>query len=205
MYMPLPDFILDWVYAIILFAFIIFVIDFVKRFGNVWVNRKLIHLSSVPAVIFYMYIFKTPYPYIFFSIFFTILLYLKHVRNDLSGWFQVEGNYGEVFFTLSYGFISAIFWGIDRVLGGLIMLFMAVGDSITGIVRSRFVDRWQKHWTGSLAMLIASVLMGYILYGLWGVLLGFIATIFEAQPYLDDNLAVPLASGLTALAIILSF
>jgi len=205
MYMPLPDFILDWVYAIILFAFIIFVIDFVKRFGNVWVNRKLIHLSSVPAVIFYMYIFKTPYPYIFFSIFFTILLYLKHVRNDLSGWFQVEGNYGEVFFTLSYGFISAIFWGIDRVLGGLIMLFMAVGDSITGIVRSRFVDKWQKHWTGSLAMLIASVLMGYILYGLWGVLLGFIATIFEAQPYLDDNLAVPLASGLTALAIVLSF
>lgn len=205
MYMPPLDFILDWVYAIILFAFIIFVIDFVKRFGNVWVNRKLIHLSSVPAVIFYMYIFKTPYPYIFFSIFFTILLYLKHVRNDLSGWFQVEGNYGEVFFTLSYGFISAIFWGIDRVLGGLIMLFMAVGDSITGIVRSRFVDRWQKHWTGSLAMLIASVLMGYILYGLWGVLLGFIATIFEAQPYLDDNLAVPLASGLTALAIVLSF
>jgi len=205
MYMPPLDFILDWVYAIILFTFIIFVIDFVKRFGNVWVNRKLIHLSSVPAVIFYMYIFKTPYPYIFFSIFFTILLYLKHVRNDLSGWFQVEGNYGEVFFTLSYGFISAIFWGIDRVLGGLIMLFMAVGDSITGIVRSRFVDRWQKHWTGSLAMLIASVLMGYILYGLWGVLLGFIATIFEAQPYLDDNLAVPLASGLTALAIILSF
>ena len=205
MYMPLPDFILDWVYAIILFTFIIFVIDFVKRFGNVWVNRKLIHLSSVPAVIFYMYIFKTPYPYIFFSIFFTILLYLKHVRNDLSGWFQVEGNYGEVFFTLSYGFISAIFWGINRVLGGLIMLFMAVGDSITGIVRSRFVDKWQKHWTGSLAMLIASVLMGYILYGLWGVLLGFIATIFEAQPYLDDNLAVPLASGLTALAIVLSF
>ena len=205
MYMPPLDFILDWVYAIILFAFIIFVIDFVKRFGNIWVNRKLIHLSSVPAVIFYMYIFKTPYPYIFFSIFFTILLYLKHVRNDLSGWFQVEGNYGEVFFTLSYGFISAIFWGIDRVLGGLIMLFMAVGDSITGIVRSRFVDRWQKHWTGSLAMLIASVLMGYILYGLWGVLLGFIATIFEAQPYLDDNLAVPLASGLTALAIVLSF
>ena len=205
MYMPPLDFILDWVYAIILFAFIIFVIDFVKRFGNVWVNRKLIHLSSVPAVIFYMYIFKTPYPYIFFSIFFTILLYLKHVRNDLSGWFQVEGNYGEVFFTLSYGFISSIFWGINRVLGGLIMLFMAVGDSITGIVRSRFVDRWQKHWTGSLAMLIASVLMGYILYGLWGVLLGFIATIFEAQPYLDDNLAVPLASGLTALAIVLSF
>jgi len=203
--MSLPDFILDWIYAIILFAFIILVIDFVKRFGNVWVNRKLIHLSSVPAVIFYMYIFKTPYPYIFFSILFTILLYLKHVRNDLSEWFQVEGNYGEVFFTISYGFISAVFWGIDRVLGGLIMLFMAVGDSITGIVRSRFVDRWQKHWTGSLAMLVASVLMGYILYGLWGVLLGFIATIFEAQPYLDDNLAVPLASGLTALAIAFSF
>ena len=205
MYTSLSDFILDWIYAIILFAFIIFVVDFVKRFENVWINRKLIHLSSVPAVVFYMYIFKTPYPYIFFSILFTILLYLKHIRNDLSKWFQVEGNYGEVFYTISYGFISAIFWSIDRILGGLIMLFMAVGDSITGIVRSRFVDRWQKHWTGSLAMLVVSVLMGYILYGLWGVLLGFIATLFEVQPYLDDNLAIPIATGLTALVIKIGF
>ncbi len=205
MYTSLSDFILDWIYAIILFSFIIFVVDFVKRFENVWINRKLIHLSSVPAVVFYMYIFKTPYPYIFFSILFTILLYLKHIRNDLSKWFQVEGNYGEVFYTISYGFISAIFWSIDRILGGLIMLFMAVGDSITGIVRSRFVDRWQKHWTGSLAMLVVSVLMGYILYGLWGVLLGFIATLFEVQPYLDDNLAIPIATGLTALVIKIGF
>ena len=60
-------------------------------------NRKIIHLSSVPAVAFYMYIFKEPYVFLFFAIIFTIMLFVKHVKNDLSEWFQLKDNYGEVF------------------------------------------------------------------------------------------------------------
>jgi len=192
----------DWLYAIILFVFIIVVIYAVKKFRNVWVNRKIIHLSSVPAVIFYMYFFETLYPFLFFSILFTILLTIKHFKGDLDSWFQVDGNYGEIFFTFSYALISFLFWYVDRVLGGLIMLFLAVGDSVTGIIRSRFVSRWQKHWTGSLAMLIVSIFLGYILYGLLGVVLGVIATIAEYQPYIDDNLSIPLSTATISLLAI---
>lgn len=196
------SYIIDWIYGSILFIFILFIVYIIKSRPNVWVNRKIIHLSTIPAVIFYMYIFSSPYPFIFFNIVFTIILYLKHIRDNLSTWFQVEGNYGEVYFTISYGVISTIFWHIDRVLGGLIMLFMAVGDSVTGIVRSHFVDRWQKHWTGSIAMLVVSMVIGYYLYSYYGILLGLIATLAEAQPYLDDNLAVPISTAITSLLLI---
>jgi len=189
----------DWIYAIVLFIIIITVIYTVKRFKNVWVNRKIIHLSSIPAVIFYMYFFKTLYPFLFFSILFTILLTIKHLRGDLSKWFQVDGNYGEIFFTFSYALTSCIFWNIDRVLGGLIMLFLALGDSVTGMVRSRFISEWKKHWTGSLAMLIVSISIGYILYGALGILLGVIATLAEYQPFIDDNLSIPLSTATVSL------
>lgn len=192
----------DWLYALILFIFIIVVIYAVKKFENVWVNRKIIHLSSVPAVIFYMYFFETLYPFLFFSILFTILLTFKHFNGDLNNWFQVDGNYGEIFFTFSYALISLLFWQIDRVLGGLIMLFLAVGDSVTGIIRSRFVSKWQKHWTGSLAMLIVSIFLGYVLYGVLGIVLGVIATIAEYQPYIDDNLSIPLSTATISLLAI---
>jgi dolichol kinase len=203
MYVSLTFDLYDWLYAVILFIFIITIIYLVKRFENVWVNRKIVHLSSVPAVIFYMYFFKTLHPFLFFSILFTILLTLKHARGDLSRWFQVDGNYGEIFFTFSYTLISLLFWGINRVLGGLIMLFLAIGDSITGIVRSRFVTKWQKHWTGSIAMLIACVALGYLLYGFPGIILGVIATVAECQPYLDDNLSIPLSTALASLITII--
>ena len=182
---------IDVVIGVAGFIIIMLIVEYVKRFENVWVNRKLIHLSSVPAVLAYIYLFYEPYVFTFFSILFTVLLSVKHLRKDLSTWFQIEGNYGEIYYTLMYGVLGISMWWVDKVLGGLIMLFMAVGDSITGIVRSRFVRSRQKHWTGSAAMLITCVIIGYILYGYKGVVLGVLATLAEAQPYIDDNLAVP--------------
>lgn len=194
---------IDWVYGFILFGFIMFIVYFVKSFPNIWVNRKFIHLSSIPAVFFYMYIFSEPYVFFFFSMIFTVILFIKHVRNDLSEWFQVKRNYGEVFFTISYGVVSIIFWPNYKIFAGVIMLFMALGDSITGLVRSRFVKKRQKHWTGSLAMLIVCSLLGLYFYGLWGVILSILATIAEAQPYLDDNLSVPIITAVAGLLLIL--
>ena len=194
-------FIEDLVYGIILFCFILLVVYYVKRFRNIWINRKLIHLSSVPAVLFYMYFFREPYVFFLFSIIFTVMLLYKHMTKDLNTWFQVDGNYGEIFFTLSYTILSIISWPNYRVFAGMVMLFMAVGDSITGIVRNRFVNRWQKHWTGSIAMLIVCILIGYILLGLHGIILGIVATAFEAQPYIDDNLTVPFSTYLIGIAL----
>ena len=195
--------VLDIVYGFVLFGLILFTVYFVKRYPNVWVNRKIIHLSSVPAVVFYMYIFKEPYVFLFFAIIFTIMLFVKHVKNDLSEWFQLKDNYGEVFFTVSYGALSILFWPRYRIFAGVVMLFMAIGDSVTGIVRSRFVHERRKHWTGSIAMFVVSSLIAIYYYGWVGIVFSLIATLAEAQPYLDDNLSVPLITSLLGLYIIL--
>ena len=194
---------LDSIYGIILFGIILFTVYYVKRYSNVWVNRKFIHLSSVPAVLFYMYIFREPYIFLFFSLLFTIMLSMKHVKRDLSEWFQLEDNYGEVFFTISYGALSILFWPQYKIFAGVIMLFMAIGDSITGIVRSRFVKERRKHWTGSLAMFIVSSLIAVYYYGWVGMIFSLLATVAEAQPYLDDNLSVPLTTSLLGIFIIM--
>ena len=195
-------FIEDFIYGTLLFIFIIIVVYSTKKYRNVWINRKIIHLSSVPAVLFYMYFFREPYVFLLYSIVFTVMLFSKHVKKTLDGWYQVEGNLGEVYFTLSYGVLSIVAWPEYKILAGVAMLFMAIGDSVTGIVRSRFVDRWQKHWTGSIAMLIVTLFIGMYFLGIPGALLALIATVAEAQPYIDDNLTVPLISFLIGFLLI---
>lgn len=196
--------ILDFLYALPLFFFILFIVKLTKRREknpkNVWRNRKFIHLSSIPAVLFYLWIFKEPYVFFSFSILFTLLLLLKHLNKNEMEWFQVRRNYGEVFYCLSFAFLSLLLWN-QRILASCIMLFMAVGDSITGIVRSYFIEERKKHPSGSLAMLIICVLIGYALLGKEGILLGIVATLFEFQPWIDDNLAIPLSSALFALLL----
>lgn len=201
---PMIDnvFIEDFIYGTILFIFIIIVVYSTKKYRNIWINRKIIHLSSVPAVLFYMYFFREPYVFLIYSIVFTVMLFSKHVKKSLDGWYQVEGNLGEVYFTLSYGVLSIVAWPEYKILAGVAMLYMAVGDSVTGIVRSRFVDRWQKHWTGSIAMLIATLFIGIYLLGYRGIPLALIATVAEAQPYIDDNLTVPLLTFLVGLLLV---
>ncbi len=83
------------------------------------------------------------------------------------------------------------------------MLFMAIGDSVTGIVRSRFVKERRKHWTVSLAMFIVSSLIAIYYYGWIGAIPSLIATIAEAQPYLDDNLSVLLITSLLGIFMIM--
>lgn len=118
------------------------------------------------------------------------------------GWFQFEKNLGEVYFTLSFAILSLIFWYVRNV-GAAIMLFMAVGDAITGIVRSRVCKRRCKHWIGSLAMLVSTVIIGYILIGSIGIILAVLATLSERQRIIDDNISVPLISSITYFVITL--
>ena len=111
-----------------------------------------------------------------------------------------KNNFGEVFYTISFAALAITFWTLDRLLAGTIMLFMSIGDSVTGIVRSRFVKERRKHWTGSLAMLLSCLLIGMIFFGVKGAIMAMVATLAEYQPFIDDNLAIPL---ITAIASIL--
>ena len=189
----LDDFIYDFVIAIPAAVIIGVAVLGTKKLSNPWVNRKIIHLSATPAILMYLYVFKEPYAFFVYSIILTLFLLINHVRRNIMGWFQFERNLGEVYFTLSFAILSLIFWHA-REVGATIMLFMAVGDAVTGIVRSKVCRKRCKHWLGSLAMLISTITIGYILIGTIGVVLAVLATVFERQWIIDDNISVPLIS-----------
>ena len=196
------DFIYDFVVAIPAAIVIGAAVLGTKKLNNPWINRKIIHLSATPAILMYLYIFKEPYAFFVYSLILTVFLLIHHVKRSIMGWFQFEKNLGEVYFTLSFAILSLIFWHARNV-GAAIMLFMAVGDAITGIVRSRVCKRRCKHWIGSLAMLVSTVIIGYILIGTIGIILAVLATLSERQWIIDDNISVPLISSITYFVITL--
>ena len=191
----------DLVLGFILFAFILSVVFITKKFRNPWVNRKIIHLSSAPAALAYMFVFKEPYVFFGLSILFTIMLIIPHIRKREFDWFQLRRNYGEVFYTLSFSVLAITMWNVSRILAGVSMLFMAIGDSVTGLVRSRFLKERAKHISGSIAMLIVCSVIGYYFMQIRGILLAVLATIAEYQPWVDDNLSIPLVTALAGLLL----
>ena len=198
----LGDFVNDFVLAIGLFLLILATVYLTRFLDNIWVNRKMIHLSVSPAVYSYMYIFREPYVFFMFGVLFTFVLTIPHLRSKELSWFQEKRNYGEVFFCLSFSALSILFWDHTRILTGVAMLFMAIGDSVTGIVRSRFIKERGKHWTGTIAMLTTCLIIGYVFLGIDGLILAVIATLAEYQPWLDDNLSVPIATVISGLLIL---
>ncbi|MGQ9781509.1 MAG: hypothetical protein ACUVQ8_04565 [Nitrososphaeria archaeon] len=198
----LADFVADLILATGLFFIILFTVFATRRLKNVWINRKMIHLSVTPAVLSYMYIFKEPYVFFLFGILFTLILIIPHLRSKELVWFQEKKNYGEVFFCVSFSLLSILFWNESRILTGVAMLFMAVGDSVTGIIRSRFLKKRGKHWTGTMAMLTTCLMIGYIFLGTNSLVLAFIATLAEFQPWLDDNLSVPIVTMISGLLML---
>jgi dolichol kinase len=99
-------------------------------------------------------------------------------------------------------------WGVILTLGWIVaggnfwfgvlpILFMAVGDAVTGVARNALYRRRTKSWWGNLAMAAFSIPAGAIL-GIAGVLAGAIVSVvehFEFGP-IDDNITVPSISFL---------
>ena len=194
------DYINDMIIAIPAATLIGVTIFLTRRIKNPWFNRKIIHLSSVPAVFMYLYVFKEPYAFFTYGTLITVLLVLHHLRKNEMSWFQIRGNLGEVYYTVSYSVMALTMWYM-RELAVTVMLFMAVGDAVTGLVRIRVCRERCKHWIGSLAMLITTSIIGYVFLGSLGLLMAIIATIAERQEFIDDNLGIPLASILTYLLV----
>ncbi len=111
-------------------------------------------------------------------------------------WFQIKENMYEVHFAFAYGTILLFSVLLQNLLVGLIPLFfMSFGDSATGLIRAVTQKRHVKSWEGSLAMLTVCGIIGYILIGLYGLLIGIAATFVEKIPGLDDNITIPMLTG----------
>ena len=93
---------------------------------------------------------------------------------------------------LSLGWLTS---GGNFWFGVIPVLFMAVGDSLTGIVRNMLYKRRTKSWKGNLAMALFSIPVGATL-GVAGILAGALASVVEhfEFKYIDDNITVPSVS-----------
>lgn len=203
--------------ASILLAWVIFVVmvltrslySFMRKSGlepnvAIYYNRKVIHiLTGGLCAALIPLIFKSFILPLIMSLFLAAFLLSRHRRGRLMYWFQTNDNAYEVSFCIMWGLIIALGWILadgDFRIGVLPVIFMSVGDAITGIVRNTIYKKRTKSWWGNLAMALFSMSTGAIV-GLAGIIAGAAASLiehFEFKP-IDDNVLVPAASFLILL------
>ncbi|RDD52818.1 MAG: hypothetical protein BA066_07660 [Candidatus Korarchaeota archaeon NZ13-K] len=191
----------EFLWLAILVVWILLVIFFIARriaeWQNFYVARKVIHiLTGGVAAFLAPYIFSSPAIPLIGGLGMFALTLLPRVLGRKFDWFQVEGNWGEVWFCLTWTAVICGLWYLDLRAGVASALFMAVGDGVTGIVRNKVYGRWSKGVAGSIAMLLVSLPIGYYYKGVAGVIASLGATLIEKWKSVDDNITVPLLSAL---------
>lgn len=176
---------------------------------SVYYNRKIIHIFAGGLIaVLVPFFYQTPLLPLIFALLLTVYTYLPHKTGNLMWWFQTEDNICECTFAFMWGAILTLGWIVSRGnfwFGVLPILFMAVGDAVTGVVRNALYKRRTKSWWGNLAMALFSIPAGAIILGIAGVLAGAIVSVvehFEFGP-IDDNITVPSISFL--ILVIASF
>ena len=199
---------LEWLpYAGLAALFILAAIALTRRMGEewAWVNRKIIHFSIVPAVLMFYWGLIPAWVFSAAAFVFGIFQLWPHLRRKELSWYQIEHNYGEVFFAFSASIIPLI---LPLEYATALLLAMAISDGITGIIRHHYFRRHgfnvklKKHWTGSIGYFVTALLIAFPLLEAgtagkigWAAVL----TLAEYQSWLDDNLAVPLVGSLLFL------
>lgn len=203
--------------TVLLFAWVIFTAYFMtanlytymRKLGlennvAVYYNRKIIHILTGGVVAALVpFIFKTPILPFTMAMLLAVFLYIPHRRGKLLYWFQTEDNAYEVSFCIMWGNILALGWLLSEGnfwFGVLPVVFMSVGDAVTGIVRNLLYKRRTKSWWGNLAMASFSIPTGAVL-GVAGIMAASVASFiehFEANP-IDDNITVSLSSFIVLL------
>ncbi|HEV51367.1 MAG TPA: dolichol kinase [Thermoprotei archaeon] len=195
--------------ATVLMFWVIFVVYFVSKWvydlavkkgyppmSATYFGRKTIHILAAGIVAALIpFTFKEPVIPLVMALLLTVAVYVPHKTGKLFTWFQDPGNTYEVHFTLMWGLVIFLTWFLDRsfLLGVIPVLFMAVGDGVTEIVRNLRYRERAKAWEGSAAMLLTSAPLGMFL-GWAGVLAAILSTLAERQKHLDDNIAVPVVA-----------
>ncbi|MEM1660446.1 MAG: dolichol kinase [Candidatus Bathyarchaeia archaeon] len=205
----------------ILFAWVIFVVAFLTRKlydlmvkhgfeGNIaiYYNRKVIHVLTGGFVALIVPLtFETPIIPLIMAFILGALTYIPHKTGRLMYWFQTADDAYEVSFCIMWGLIIALGWVVSRGnfwVGVLPVLFMSVGDALTGLVRNALYKRRTKSWWGNLAMALFSIPVGATL-GIAGMIAGAAASVIEHFEFgiLDDNVMVPLTSFIIILTLML--
>ncbi len=163
-----------------------------------YIGRKIVHLFGGGITALLIPVFYEGYYVLVTISAFGLGIYLLFRRKyGLMYWFQIRENRYEVHFAFAYGTILLIGVLLGNLWIGLIpLLFMSFGDSATGLIRAVTQKRHVKSWEGSMAMFLICSIIGLFKLGVFGVIVGSVATVFEKIPGVDDNITVPLITAL---------
>ncbi len=185
--------------------FPVLAILFTKYLGEkyAWINRKIIHFSSVPAILFFREGLVTGKELAAVVMLFAFGQLLTHLMNKELSWYQIKDNYGEVFYCIMF---SAMALFMDVNYASAIMLVMAVSDGITGVLRfyyfkkNGFNVKLRKHWIGSVGYIVSAVIIAFLILPQLNFLMkiawSVILMLAEYQKVIDDNVAVPVVAVL---------
>ncbi|AFK21889.1 membrane protein [Pyrococcus sp. ST04] len=195
---------MPWIHVAIALASIIVAMWITKDLGEeyAWVNRKIIHFSITPAIIMLYLGFIPKSIFSGFAMAFALGQLLFHAFKKEFKWFQIKGNYGEVYFAISASIISLAL-PVEKATP--ILLVMAISDGLTGIVRFYYFKRigfnvkLKKHWSGSLAFFSSAIIIGGPFFGLKAIPWALLLTLAEYQKFIDDNIMVPLVGAIILL------
>lgn len=177
-----------------------------------WRSRKIGHLAGAGAYLGSAYMFSSwHWPVVLSGGFVLILLAARILAPDTFrgvGGTARPGQLSEIWYPVSGTLCLIVGWGVfDRPFETVAAIcMMGAGDAVTGIVRSQFTTRPEKHWSGSVAMFFVCLLLAWVfITPMWaGALVALAATATEwacgdvsrirLLRRVDDNLAIPLVS-----------
>ena len=199
----------DVIWGVILSVWVatvtLYISKIVSRHTSIYVARKAIHMLGGGIVaILSPFVFSSPLVPIIAS--YTLMSYLmvRRFKDGIMNWFQEKNNYGEIFFTFSFGTLLLLMWLLDGnywstryvLIPLLPIYYMSFGDGVTGIIRNYVYKRRVKGLWGSLGMALLCIPLGYYFFRIYGAISGVIATAVELFPLIDDNLSIPFISFL---------
>jgi len=209
-------------YLILVVAVILGTAEAARRFGgsSTELTRKFVHIAVGLPIFSAPFLINSALPVVAAALFFVIFDFLA-IRK---GWFPAltgeQGNYGTVFYPLSFLILAVLAWERQPALTVIPMAVLAFADSAAAAA-GRFVRRAheyilmgeKKSHEGSATIFVVSllvVLIGLTVYGsagkmaplpfpklIWiSLLTAVVATAAEAcSRNGSDNFTVPLLSG----------
>jgi len=172
----------------------------------VYYNRKIIHIFAGGLAAFACpFYFKTPLMPLIFASILAVITYIPHRTGKLLYWFQVPENKYEVHFCIMWGAGLTAGWLLtgNPWFGVLPIIFMSIGDAVTGLLRNAMFKRRTKSWWGNLAMALTTIPIGAAILGIPGAITASICSFVEHYEFgvIDDNITVPLTALLLLVAL----
>lgn len=171
-----------------------------------YISRKVGHGVGGMGFLLCVFLFSSPWWPLILSGGFALLLGGARLVKPMA--FRGVGGVGrqhalaEVWFPIAGTISIGIGWGLldNPWLAVVPILFMAWGDMLTGIVRSRIYGREVKGNLGSVAMIIVCLIVAYFFEPYWiGAVGAVVATLVErftpiSHGIWDDNWSIVLST-----------